>query len=201
MPKKKKNIINLPIVTAVHDHQPSFIDGEANSISVHLRKLRAHFNNLVSNMNTSTFSHPVQNSSSYTLKELFGGDPLADIVGQAVLRNISKPRTTNITTESIHESQRGNNKSDHSHSQQMKPQGGGDPGGSDGDDSDNGGGSNDPHRGARRAFSPRSLHKNLFDMKAEETNSSNLKPPKLQFDSKLKLEAILVWDRNPKGLR
>ena len=199
---KRKSIIHPPTITAVRDYQPSFIDAEPDSISVHLRKSRAHFNHPVTNMNASTFGHPAQNSSSHALKELFGVKHPTDAVGQTAPGKISKRFTTNSTADSIHESQGGGNESDQSHMRSPKSHRGGDPGDSDGDDSDDGGGSNGPRRGARRAFSPKNPRKNLFDPKAEETNSSNLKPlPEPQFDSKLKLEAIPIWDGNPESLR
>lgn len=118
---KRKIVINPPTITAVRDYQPSFIEGEPDSISVHLRRSRAHFNHPVANMNASTFGHPVQNSSSHALKELFGVNQPADTEGRTVSRNISKSRTTDLIMESVHGSQVGDNESDHSRSHQITP--------------------------------------------------------------------------------
>ena len=204
---KRKTVINPPTVTAVRDYQPSFIEGEPDSISVHLRKSRAHFNHPVANINALTFGHPAQNSSSYAFKELFGMGKSTDVEGRTASKGTSKPKATNFMEESIHESQGGGNESDHTRSNQsgdqirrVTPRGGGDPGDSDRDDSDDGGGGNGPRRGARKAYLPGS--KNPFNVRQEDTNSSSSKsPPEPQFDSKLKLEAIPVWDGNPEGLR
>ena len=68
----KISVIKQPTITAVREYQPTFIEGEPDSISLHLKRSRARFSQPVANMNTSAFGHPVQNSSSHALRELFG---------------------------------------------------------------------------------------------------------------------------------
>ena len=195
----------------VRDYQPAFVDAEPDSISIHLANSRTPFNNTrpVANMNTSVFGHPVQNSSSCALKELFEFDQPKEITEPTTRRGVDKTKSTTFRQESMCESQRGDNKSDYSHSQKSSDsarleqrQGGGDPGDSDGKDSDNGGGSNGPCRGPKRLLSPINLKKNPFSAVVEEVSSNPAKPPpEPQFDTKLKLDAIPTWDGNLKNLR
>lgn len=155
------------------------------------------------------FGHPVQNSSSRALKELFEFDQPKEIAEPTTRRGVDKTKSTTFRQESMCESRRGDNESDYSHSQKSsdsarleRRQGGGDPGDSDGDDSDNGGGNNGPRRGPKRPLSPINSKKNLFSATVEEVSSNPAKPPpEPQFDTKLKLDAIPTWDGNSENLR
>lgn len=211
----KKSVIKPPIVTAVWDSLPAFIEdepdylpafteGEPDSISVHLKKSRAHFSHPIVNMNSSVFGHLVQNNLSYALKELFG------VKGHKGLSEPNIPRgTTNFEPRSARESQGEDNRSEYSRSHKsgdssrhQQRQGGGDPGDSDGDDSGSGGGNNGPHRGPRKPFSLNNPRWNLFSTIPEEGSSIIGKPPQEpQFDTKLKVDAIPTWDGNPESLR
>ena len=150
----KKSVIRPPTITAIRDYQPTFIEGEPDSISVHLKKSRARFSQPSANMNTSVFGHPVQNNSSHAFRELFGVKESKDVTTPYA-------PATNFETGSGRESRGDDNRSDASRShksdnnmQQIRPRGGGDPGDSDGDDSDDGGGNNGPHRGPQKPSSP-----------------------------------------------
>ena len=200
---RKKVVINPPTITAVRDFQPAFVEGEPDSISVHLRKSRVHSQVQVANMNTSVFGHPSQNSSSHAFKELFGVRQTKNVTDTDHHRNTKSER------EPARDSISGDDESIHSRSHKSGDQtqhtlrpGGGDPGDSDGDDSDNGKGGNDPHRGPRKPSSPTNSRKNPFSIIPEEINSSaNKPPPEPQFDTKLKLDVIPTWDGNSENLR
>ena len=205
-PSHRRSTINAPTVTAVRDYQPAFIEGELDSISVHLRKSRGHFNPPAANLNTSAFGHSTQNSSSHALRELFGVRQSTDQTRPTADRGNDTPRNTvGIGPEFPS----GDNESDHSHSLKLNQtrnlhrQGGGDPGDSNGDDSDDGGKGNNPCGGPRKASSPKNPRKhNHFDQNPEEVSSSISKtPPEPQFDTKLKLDVIPTWDGNPEALR
>ena len=203
----RKSVINPPTVTAVRDYQPSFLEGEPDSISVHLRKSRARVSVPVSNINTSVFGHPVQNSSSRAIKELFGVTRAKNPGELATFNSADKFNVTHPQHGSTSNSQIGDNESDDSRSHKSGEQahfvrqGGGDPGDSDGNDSDGGGGNKGPHRGPRKPLSPNGSRKNPFDANSEELKSSTKVPPEPQFDTKLKLDAIPGWDGNPENLR
>ena len=169
----RRTTINPPTITAVRDFQPAFLEGEPDSISAHLRKSRTVSNNPVANMNTSVFGHPVQNSSSQALKELFGvKQPKTETV---TFGGTSKFRGTNFGQESVRDALSGDEESIHTRSSRTRDskqatptQGGGDPGDSDGDDSDDGGRNNGPWKGPRKPLSPssgRKTHSTLFQKK------------------------------------
>ena len=170
----RKSVINPPTVTAVRDYQPSFLEGEPDSISVHLRKSRARVSVPVSNINTSVFGHPVQNSSSRAIKELFGVTRAKNPGELATFNSADKFNVTHPQHGSTSNSQIGDNESDDSRSHKSGEQahfvrrGGGDPGDSDGNDSDGGGGNKGPHRGPRKPLSPNGSRKNPFDANSEE---------------------------------
>lgn len=206
---RKKPMINAPTITTVRDLQPAFIEGETDSISVHLKKARTRLNHPVANMNTSVFGHPVQNSSSHALRELFGVGEPRDTEEPTAPRVVIKPQATNFEWGSGRESQGEDNGSNYSRShksgdstRRLRRNGGGGPGGSDGDDSDDGGGDKDPRRGSRKPSSPNRPRKNPFDIPSEEVSATVGKtPPEPQFDTKLKVDAIPTWDGNPENLR
>ena len=140
------------------------------------------------NMNTSVFGHPAQNSSLHALRELFGIKPGEDFI-----------ESQNGDDESVHS---GSHKSGAgNHNQQGQCHSGGDPGdpnGSDGDD----GGSNGPCQGAKRPSILDRSRKNLFEITLEGGSSPTVKtPPEPQFDTKLKMDAVPTWDGNPEKLR
>ena len=205
----KKAAINPPTITTIRTLQPAFVEGEPDSISAYLKKSKPRSNHPVVNMNTSVFGHPAQNSSSHALRELFGANTLKGTGKSRALGDSDKQKTTRVGPESIRESQDGENESDYSHShksgsqgQYIRPSGGGDPGDSDGDDSDNGGGSKGPRGGPKRVPSQGNPRNNPFTSSPEDLSASVVKPPpEPQFDTKLKLEVIPVWDGNPEGLR
>ena len=185
----RKPTISTPTITAVRDYQLTFLEGEPESISAHLKRSRTHSKIPVANINTSVFGHPVQYSSSSALRELFG---------------VKQPRDHMEPEEP--DSQIGDHESDYSHShksgEHTQQRGGGDPGDSDGDDSDDGGGNKGSQGGPRR---PTPSRKNLFDSTIgtkAEVGPSAVKPSvEPQFDTKLKLDVIPNWDGNPEGLR
>ena len=197
----KRPVIKPPTITAVRDYQPTFIEGEPDSISAHLKKSKARFSQPTANMNTSAFGHHIQNSSSRALRELFG------VKESKGATSVNAP-TANFKSGSTHGSQGDDNRSDTSRShrsgnstQKGRPRGGGDPGDSDGDDSDSGGGNNGPHRGPRQPSSPNNPRRNPFRTVPEELASTTSKPSlEPQFDTKLKVDAIPTWDGNPESL-
>lgn len=206
----KKSIINPPVITAVRDLQPTFLDGEPDSISVHLRRSRGQANYPSANMNTLVFGHPVQNSSSHALKELFGIKQSKGIKETVAFEDADRSRVINSQQGSALESQSRDNESVRSHSYKsgdrgahMQRRGGGDPGDSDGDDSDNGRGGHGPQKGPpRKPSSPNNSRKNPFNNISEGVDVSTSKtPPEPQFDTKLKIDAIPTWDGNPENLR
>ena len=112
----RKPTINTPTITAVRDSQPAFLEGEPDSISVHLKKSRSHFNHPVANMSTSAFRHPTQNNSSHALKELFGVKGTPDNEEPVSSRRADRTKGTNFGQGSTRESQSGDNESDYSRS-------------------------------------------------------------------------------------
>ena len=202
----RKSAINPPTITAVRDYQPAFIEGEPDSISVHLKKGKSRYNHPVANMNTSAFGHPTQNNSSYALKELFGVRRSSSREEAVSSRAVNKSKSTNFGQGSLHESQGGDNESDYSHKsgeqvRNVRQQGGGDPDDSDGDDSDEGKGNN-PQGGPRKGSAGGAWKNNPFELNREEASPQTIKPPpEPQFDTKLKIDAIPTWDRNPESLR
>ena len=205
----KKAAINPPTITTIRNLQPAFVEGEPDSISAYLKKSKPQSSHPVVNMNTSFFGHPAQNSSSHPLRELFGANTLKGTGKSRALGDSDKQKTTKVGPESIRESRDGENDSDYSpshksgsQSQYIRPSGGGDPGDSDGDDSDDGGGNKGPRGGPKRVPPQGNPRNNPFTSSPEDLNASLVKPPpEPQFDTKLKLDVIPVWDGNPEGLR
>ena len=105
----KRPVIKPPTITAVRDFQPMLIEGKPDSISVHLKKSKALFSQPTANMNTSAFGHPIQNSSSCTLRELFGVKESKGITS-------ANAPTTNFESGSTHGSQGDDNRLDTSRS-------------------------------------------------------------------------------------
>ena len=198
----------MPTITAVRDHRPGFLEGKDDSISVHLKKARSHFNHPVANMNTLTFGRPTQNSLSHALKELFGVEQTTEHGEGVPSKRVNKSKGTNYDQGSVPRTQGGDDESDISRShksrnsvQNTQRRGGGGPDDSDGDDSDEGKG-NGPRGGPCKA-SPRGPRKNNpFDSNQEEISPQAGKPPpEPQFDTKLKVDAIPTWDGNSDNLR
>ena len=190
-------------------HQPTFLEGEPDSISAYLKKSKPRSNHPAVNMNTSVFGHPAQNSSSHALRELLGVTNSKDAGEHATLRSSNNPKVTNPGPGSIRESRDRENESNYSQShksasqsQRMQPRGGGDPGDSDSDDSDDGGGGKGPRGGPKNLPSQGKPRNNPFASNSDDVNSSTAKPPpEPQFNTKLKLNAIPTWDGNREGLR
>ena len=209
-PSYRKPVINPPIITAVRDFQPAFVEGEPDSISVHLRNTKTHSHHPVANMNTSVFGHPAQNNLSHAFKELFDIRQGKDVSETTTPKNADYLRATNSGREFAREPSDGDDESMHSRShksgdqvaqQALRPSGG-EPGDSDGDDSDNGKGGNGPNKGPRKPFSPGNPRKNPFIVSPEELSPFTIKPPpEPQFDTKLKVDTIPTWDGNPDNLR
>ena len=84
----------------------------------------------------------------------------------------------------------------------MQQWGGGNPGDSDGNDNSNGGGSNGPQRDPWKLLTPNNPQKNPSSITSgESTHLINKWPLEAQFDIKLKLNVIPLWDGNPETLR
>ena len=187
-PSHRKVVINTPTITAIRDYQPPFVDYGADSISAHLSRNKGRANRSGANMNTSVFSHPVQNSSSHALRELFGVKQGEDLV-----------ESQNGDDESVclgsHRCGTGN------HNPQGPRRSEGNPGDPDGSDSDDEG-SNGPRRGPKKLSVPDRSQRNPFKTTFEGGNSPAVKTPQEpQFDTKLKVDAIPTWDGNLENLR
>ena len=83
---------------------------------------KVNFNHLVANMNTSVFGHPVHNSSSHALKELFGVKQSKEMSESMMFEDANKPRVMDFRQGSACESQSRDNKLIHTHSHKSRDQ-------------------------------------------------------------------------------